>query len=215
MRGKGKYEGWLTLSAFWVFVILPCAGYGADLIIGNTVTVNGDLRVTGNISEGDSGAFSKTPLEIALLKWYGANQVTTFGVGNSPRGVAFDGANIWVANSVSDTVTKRRTSDGFLLGTYNVGAFPHGVAFDGANIWVTNYNSDNVTKLRASDGAVIGTYSVGAGPEGVAFDGANIWVANSASGTLTKLKASDGSLLGTYSHGTPPLESPLTAPISG
>jgi hypothetical protein len=65
MKGKGKYRIWLTLGVFCVFVILPCAGYGADLSIGNAVTVNGDLIVTGSISEGGSGA--KTSLQIALL----------------------------------------------------------------------------------------------------------------------------------------------------
>jgi hypothetical protein len=29
--------------------------------------------------------------KVALLKWYPANQTTTFTVGNSPEGVAFDG----------------------------------------------------------------------------------------------------------------------------
>jgi hypothetical protein len=37
----------------------------------------------------------KNPMEIALLKWYNVNQVTTYAVGNSPVAIAFDGANIW------------------------------------------------------------------------------------------------------------------------
>jgi DNA-binding beta-propeller fold protein YncE len=36
----------------------------------------------------------------------GAN-LGTFPVGTEPYGVAFDGANIWVANSISNTVSKR------------------------------------------------------------------------------------------------------------
>ncbi len=36
----------------------------------------------------------------------GAN-LGTFPVGTRPLGVAFDGANIWVANSGSSTVSKR------------------------------------------------------------------------------------------------------------
>ena len=39
---------------------------------------------------------TKNPLQIAILHWYDANLTTSFGVGNSPIGVAFDGANIWV-----------------------------------------------------------------------------------------------------------------------
>jgi DNA-binding beta-propeller fold protein YncE len=45
-------------------------------------------------------------MEIALLKWYGVNRVTTFAVGTQPFGLAFDGANIWVANAGDDTVSK-------------------------------------------------------------------------------------------------------------
>ena len=143
--------------------------------------------------------------QIALLKWYAANQTTSFAVGAAPNGVAFDGANIWVANFSSNNVSKLRASDGAVLGTFAVGAGPSsGVAFDGANIWVTNGISNNVSKLRASDGAPLGTFTVGTGPSGVAFDGANIWVANFSSNTVSKLRASDGTVLGTVTVGTGP-----------
>jgi len=99
--------------------------------------------------------------QIAILKWYGANRITSFAVQNSPLWVAFDGANIWLASSGSNTLSKVRPSDGAILGTYTVGTNPQGLAFDGANIWVANVNSANVTKLRASNGATVGTYPVG------------------------------------------------------
>ena len=72
--------------------------------------------------------------------------------------LAFDGANIWVADNASNTVTKLRASDGICAGVANpsgsdvsarsvaVGSQPYGVAFDGANIWVTNYSSSTVSK---------------------------------------------------------------------
>ena len=62
----------------------------------------------------------------------------TFAVGNAPTGLVFDGANIWVAHFLGDTVSKLRASDGMTLGTFAVGDGPIGVAFDGANIWVAN-----------------------------------------------------------------------------
>jgi hypothetical protein len=69
--------------------------------------------------------------------------------GSQTAGVAFDGANIWVANENSNTVTKVRASDGACVGTctFAVGLLPVGVAFDGANIWVTNEASGSVSKL--------------------------------------------------------------------
>ena len=63
----------------------------------------------------------------------------TYPVGIGPIGIAFDGANIWVANYSSNNVTKLRASDGVGLGAYAVGTGPLGIAFDGAKIWVTNY----------------------------------------------------------------------------
>src|SRR3990167_2285780 len=71
-----------------------------------------------------------------------------FPVGTNPFSVALDGANIWVANYGSKTVTKLRASDGAVQGTYEVGTHPVGMAFDGANIWVANSGSKDLTKLR-------------------------------------------------------------------
>jgi YVTN family beta-propeller protein len=61
--------------------------------------------------------------------------------------VAFDGTNIWVTNSGSNTVTKLLASTGQVLGTFSVGTAPLGIAFDGANIWVANSGSNTVSKL--------------------------------------------------------------------
>ena len=141
------------------------------------------------------------PLQIALLHWYGANQTTSFTVGSSPFGIAFDGANVWIANFSSNNVTKLRANDGASLGTFTVGTSPSTLAYDGANMWVANTHSNNVTKLRGRDGALLGTFTVGSGPTGICFDGANMWVTNVNTNTVTKLRASDGHLLGTFTVG--------------
>ena len=44
------------------------------------------------------------PLQVALLQWNMQDQPPSFAVGSGPEGVAFDGANIWVANR--NTVSK-------------------------------------------------------------------------------------------------------------
>ncbi len=100
-------------------------------------------------------ALRRTPLQIALLQWYDANLTTAFPVGAAPYGVAFDGANIWVANFYG-TVTKLRANDGAPLGTFAVGAGPTSVAFDGANIWVTNQGSNNVTSCAQATALLSG-----------------------------------------------------------
>lgn len=99
------------------------------------------------------------PLQVAILRWYDANLTgLDFAVGSDPMGIAFDGANVWVANLTSATVTKLRASDGACNSVANppssdvsacsfaVGSAPSPVAFDGAHIWVTNAGSDTVSK---------------------------------------------------------------------
>jgi len=73
-------------------------------------------------------------------------QPATSLAGTAPIGVAFDGVNIWVANSGDNTLTKLRASDGANLGTFPTGTAPHWLVFDGAHIWVTNNGSNTVTK---------------------------------------------------------------------
>ena len=138
--------------------------------------------------------------KVALLKWYPAIQTgATFTTGSHANGVAFDGANVWVANS--NTVTKLRAADGVILGTFDLGS-PWSLAFDGANIWVGQYYG-GIVKLRASDGAILGTFDVGSALA-MAFDGANIWAVSAFGNIVTKLRASDGTILGTYTVGDHP-----------
>ena len=54
--------------------------------------------------------------QLALLRWYGANTVSTFPTGGGPNGIAFDGANIWVVGGPSNSVSKFRANDGALVG---------------------------------------------------------------------------------------------------
>jgi hypothetical protein len=68
MKGKGRYRAWLTLGIFCVFVILPCAGYGANLSIGDTVSTTGNWTVNGNITatsiSGDGSGLTSVDAEM-------------------------------------------------------------------------------------------------------------------------------------------------------
>ena len=115
--------------------------------------------------------------------------VATAPVGNSPRGVAFDGTHIWVANSGSNNVSKIDiiTNEIETVSLFK-GSAPRGVAFDGTYIWVVNYGSNNVSKIDIiTNRDMIKPVSVGRNPVGVAFDGTHIWVANSGSNNVSKI----------------------------
>src|ERR1700694_4426491 len=150
---------------------------------------------SGATSPQGTASSTVNPNQVAILRWYRANQTATFAVGKGPGQAAFDGSSIWVANKSADTVTKLRASDGSSLGDFPAGSSPSGLAFDGANVWVADQSGSSVTKLRASDGTVLGTFTVGFSPFGVAFDGVNIWVVNLGSNNVTKLRAHYGKVL--------------------
>ncbi len=159
----------------------------------DTVKIPGTIVGTGLLARVD-------PKLIGMLRWDLIGR-RDFPVGTRPRGVAFDGENVWVVNSSSNNVTKLRARDGACVGTctFPVGTFPNGIAFDGENVWVANQS--DLTKLRTSDGANLGTFPFnGDSPQGIAFDGANIWVNSDGAQSLqlTKLRASDGAILGTF-----------------
>jgi len=152
--------------------------------------------------QGPAGGPSLREQRAALMQWYRQD----FPAPGIPDGLAFDGANIWVANTVNQTVSKLRASDGAVQATINVpfGQDPGVMAFDGANMWVANPGFNTVIKLRASDGENLGRFTVGFAPYAICFDGANVWVANLGDNTVTKLQASDGANLGTYTVGHRP-----------
>jgi len=171
------------------------------IVAGSNISINSTANLL-TISAANSSPLN--PLQIALLRWYeGTLTGGEYVVGSNPTGIAFDGANIWVANTNSNSLTKLRASDGALIGTFALGTAsqPWALAFDGSNIWVTNPSWRTVKKLRASDGVLLGTFQVGLDGFSIAFDGANIWVANYSDDNVSKLRASDGALLGTFGLG--------------
>lgn len=139
-------------------------------------------------------ACGRTAQQIGMLRWYEINRTgAEFSTGQLyPFGVAFDGENIWIANTNSDRLSKLRASDGVLLDTILVGDAPLFPVYDGEHIWVTNSNAGTVSKVRIRDSTVMGPFTVGSDPQGIAFDGEFIWTANQVSGDVTKLRASDG-----------------------
>jgi DNA-binding beta-propeller fold protein YncE len=70
---------------------------------------------------------SANPNQVAILRWYAANLTASFSAGSAPRGIAYDGGNIWITLQGSNQVAKIRPSDGVVLATYPVGNSPIGI----------------------------------------------------------------------------------------
>jgi hypothetical protein len=138
---------------------------------------------------GKSGTSASATGKVAKVRPADGSVVNTYTVGPAgadPRGITFDGENIWVANQGAGTVAKLRAADGTILGTYPVSSAPWDILFDGKEIWVADNAGNSVRRLRSSDGSILGTYPV-PGPFRLAFDGTNVWASNVTTNQLTKL----------------------------
>jgi len=139
--------------------VVPSGADGGIKVQGSNPT---DLIIDINGYYVVAAESNANPLQIALLRWYGANAAASFSVGLNPQSLAFDGDSMWVA--FPGGVDKIRASDGSLLGVFSSGPANGGIAFDGANVWVANTGGNTVTKLRAFDGGALGTFTVGLHP---------------------------------------------------
>ena len=125
--------------------------------------------------------------------------VAAINLGVYPIGIAFDGTNIWTANSAGSVsiITPQATTP-YPATTVTAGFIdPFGILYDGAHIWVTD-RVGTLLKLDAT-GAILQTVTVGADPRYPVFDGTNIWVPNSGSNSITVVQASTGSVVATIS----------------
>jgi hypothetical protein len=135
------------------------------------------------------------PNQVALLQWYLASTTSSFPTQTAPWGIVYDGANIWVLNSLSNSLSKYRPSDGALLATFTFTQPAQRMAYDGTNLWLVNYNIGSIVKVRPTDGAVLAGTSI-AGATGIAFDGTNMWV-NGNGNTINQLSVSNMAVLKT------------------
>lgn len=110
-------------------------------------------------------------------------------VGDLPQLVQSDGADLWVANSNSGTVSRVQASDGRLLDTWTDADFPYGVLVTRGRIYVTG--GGPMGHLYGFDpdqpaGAVLTLANLPAGTRGITTDGTFIWTANVSAGSVSK-----------------------------
>jgi len=134
--------------------------------------------------------------------------VSSTPVGDAPIEMTYDGANVWVTNYSSSTLSVVG-QNGELLKTIFLPLITHpeGILFDGKYIWTANNgaNVNTVSKFDAASMTLVATYPVGNAPDGLAFDGTYVWVTNSYSNNVMKLDRDTGEVVRTYPTGTYPL----------
>lgn len=172
-----------------IFFCQIAEAYFSGLTNGTTPTT---YSPSANVTREQMAAFITRTLDQSLrrgseraeLNRFWTNQgnaslaLTT--VGDHPLSVESDGADLWVANSNSGTVSRVRASDGSLIGTWTGADTPFGVLCAMGKIFVTG-GANNLYRidptLPASPVSIV-ALNLGSGPQGIAFDGQRIWTAN-------------------------------------
>jgi YVTN family beta-propeller protein len=156
------------------------AGAYTNKLVTNTIAVgNGPTGVAVN----SQNTVYVTNSQANTLTVIAADGTTnTIAVGNGPTGVATIYPLVFVANTLSDTVS--------FIGSapIAVGDGPTGVAYPvGSRVYVANYNSNNVSVINRLTSTVTATIAVGNAPVGIAANqtGTRVYVANSLSGSVS------------------------------
>ncbi len=150
---------------------------------------------SGNVTRVQMAAFLSRTVDTTLKRasqraavnqfWTPQNglslNVTTLG-GTQSGLIQFDGADLWVAHTGNDLVTRARASDGRLLETWTGATNAVGVLVAMNSVLVTGLtNPGQLYRINPSQPAgaveVIAT-NLGVNPLGIAFDGEHIWTAN-------------------------------------
>jgi hypothetical protein len=111
----------------------------------------------------------------------GTGMLGTTTVGSGPNSVASDGADLWVANFGSGTVSRVRASDGKLLETWTGASSARDVLVAMGRVFVVGaglLGSLYVIDPSQPAGPVTTVSSIGPETDGIAFDGAKIWTSN-------------------------------------
>lgn len=179
-----------------VFFCQIAEAYFSGLTNGTTATT---YSPNLNVTRDQMAAFTTRTLDqslnrgkarAALGHWWTTTPRYDDGFGVTPIGiepadVAFDGADLWVADAGGETVTRVRASDGRVLETWTGAINPVGVLVALGRVFVTGQTAPG--KLYMIDpsqpaGAVTTVATLGNSPGSITFDGSRIWVGHTQPG---------------------------------
>ncbi len=116
---------------------------------------------------------------------------------NTPTGLAWDGARLWLADHGLDELVAVDPATGQAGARWqSPGRRPAGLAFDGAELWCADVLAARLFRLRPADGLV--TRSIPApvkAPRALAFDGQALWVSDDATRAIHRVDPEDGTTL--------------------
>jgi len=143
------------------------------------------LQMAAFLSRTVDGVLKRGSRRAILDQFWTTQNATVLGittVGVNPEQVRSDGADLWVANYTSATVSRVRGSDGKLLETWTGATNATGVLVAMGRVFVTGTSPTgrlfSIDPTQAAGAVTTLASNVGSNPQGIAFDGARVWTAN-------------------------------------
>jgi hypothetical protein len=205
-----------------ISILTACGGGGSTKNNGaqNSASVNSSSNSSSITSYLMGGAIQGTPLNLAAV-------VTTFSGGaavnfNQPEGITTDGTNLYVTDSLNDTIRKIEIATGIvytLAGTAGkagsangIGAaarfnFPSGITSDGTHLYVAEPFVHTIRKIVIATRTVstfagkvddrdsidgVGAVARFNFPFGITTDGKNLYIADSGNYAIRKIVIATG-----------------------
>lgn len=162
----------------------------------------GNYTVTLTVTD-NKGATASTSQTVPVTKTGGSGVVLTLNApASEPRGLAWDGQNLWVSDITDDQESfyKISPTDGQVLATLPTpGVLPTGLAWDGQNLWNVDAIAGELFKINPSTGDVIQSFGVSFDdPTGLTWDGSNLWLADAEAGKIYKINPANGKTVSSF-----------------
>ena len=92
-----------------------------------------------------------------------------------PRGLAWDGENLWVVESINHKIYKINTSGNVISLFDSPDSQPEGLTWGGEHLWLSGSKNYKIYELDTSGNVISLFDSPGAAPIGLAWDGEHFW----------------------------------------
>lgn len=121
-----------------------------------------------------------------------------------PRGLAWDGSYLWMAEDDTKSLYRIDTLDGSVVDTINTpgNSNTQGLTWDGSHLWHAEYDG-RVYKIDPVAKIVVLSFNTPTSrPTGLAWDGTYLWTASYQDDKIYQFSAVDGSLINEFASPT-------------
>ncbi|KPL23686.1 MAG: hypothetical protein AMJ75_05620 [Phycisphaerae bacterium SM1_79] len=114
--------------------------------------------------------------------------------GPCPKGLAFDGKNLWVADAFTDRIYSIEAETGKVIKSFETPGYdPEGLAWDGECLWHIDSGENLLYRLDTNSGTPIKIVeSSTSDPRDIAWDGKFVWIVDHKEDVLMKVSPADG-----------------------